>query len=81
MEVLKEKAVRGLIAECAVETFAIVEGFEVIKDRGGGGGFGGEGLAVLEELRFEGGKGAFGKGVVVAVTGGAHALAQAAAGQ
>ena len=62
-------------------TFAIVEGFEVVEDGSGGGGFGSEGLAVFEQLAFEGGEGAFCKGVVVTVTGGAHALAQAAAGE
>ena len=61
--------------------FAVVEGFEVIEDGRGGGGFGGEGCAVMEDLGLEGGAGAFREGVVGAVTGGAHALAEVVAGE
>ena len=61
--------------------FAVVEGFEVVEDGGGGGGFGDEWGTVNEQLAFEGGEGAFREGIVVAVTGGTHALAQAVAGE
>ena len=72
---------RGEVSEGAVAAFAVVEGFQVVEDRGGGDGFGSEGLAVVEEFVFEGGEGAFGEGVVVAIAGGAHALVQAVAGE
>lgn len=81
MEVRVEEGCWGLIAEGAVKASAVVEGFEVIEDGSGGGGFGGERGAVVEEFALEGGEGAFSKGVVVAVACGAHALAQAVAGE
>jgi hypothetical protein len=72
---------RGLIGNRAVAAFAVVEGFEVVEDCGGGGGFGSEGCTVVEQFAFDGGEGTFCKGVVVAVSGSAHALAQAVAGE
>ena len=81
LEVTVEEELRGLAGEGAVAAFAVVEGFEVIEDGRGGGGFGGEGCAVMEDLGLEGGAGAFREGVVGAVTGGAHALAEVVAGE
>ena len=59
----------------------VIEGLEVVEDRAGGGLMGREGLTVRQDVGFEGGEDAFGEGVVVAVTLGAHALTQAGAGE
>lgn len=72
---------RGLVGEGTVSAFAVVEGLEVVEDGGGGSGLGGEWGTVIEQLTFEGGEGTFCKGVVVAVAGGTHALAQAVSGE
>lgn len=55
----------------------VVEGLEVVEDRGGGRTASREGLAVSEEVGLDGSESAFGKSVVLAIALGAHALDQA----
>ena len=81
MKVVEEEGVRRSVVKRAVAAFAVVEGFEIVEDGSGGGGFGREGRWVIEEFVFEGGEGAFCKGIAVAVTSGAHALAQVLTGE
>jgi hypothetical protein len=64
-----------------VAAAAIVEGLDVVEDRASRGLMGREGLTVRQYVGFEGGEDAFGESVVVAVAFGAHALAQAGAGE
>lgn len=76
-----EEGIRGEIIQRAMEAAAVVEGFDVIEDGGGGIPLGVEGEAVVKEFGFEGGEDTLGKGVVVAVTGGTHALNKGVSGQ
>lgn len=50
-----------------MQALAVVEDLEILTQRGSGGALGRERLAV-EDFTFQGGKEAFGHGVVVAVT-------------
>jgi predicted regulator of Ras-like GTPase activity (Roadblock/LC7/MglB family) len=68
---------RGTVAEGAVAAAAVVEGLEVVEDDEASSGEGVTGLVIGEDFVFEGGEGALGERIVVAATGGAHALAQA----
>ena len=69
------------VAERTVQALAVVEGFEVVEEGAAGQGPGGEGLLGGQGLGLESGKDAFGHGVVIAMPSGAHALAQAQAGE
>jgi len=69
------KVHRGLITQSAVEPFWVIEGFDVIKDRGAGFLVGLE-VFLMQPFGFKGAPEGFHGGVVVAVAGGAHAGAQ-----
>ena len=63
---------RGLITQSAVEPFWVIEGFDIIEERGAGLLVGLE-VLVVEAFGFEGAPERFHGGVVVAVASGAHA--------
>ena len=79
-----EEVIGRLVIEGAVAAAAVVEAFEVIEDREGGGAASGEGRrakgwpSVSSSALMEA-KALFSKGVVVAIAFGANALAQAGA--
>jgi len=59
---------------------AVVEGLEVVEEGDGSGLSGGEGLALWKNIAFDGGEGAFGECVIVAISPCAHALDQTVMG-
>ena len=63
LEVVIEEGEWRLAVEGAVAASAIVEGFEVVEEGGGGGLLGVEGPAIVEDFGFEGSEGAFCEGV------------------
>ena len=70
---------RRSVGERAVKPATVIEGLQVVEDRGGSNAASREELAVSEEVGLDGSEGAFGKSVVVAIALGAHALEETGA--
>jgi hypothetical protein len=64
-----------------MEAPSVVEGLEVVEKGSGGGTFGIEGKVIAEDFRLQRSKGAFRESVIIAITLGAHALAQSMSGE
>ena len=75
-KVLIEVGQGGLTAEGTVSSASVVKGLQIVEECEVGLGMGLEWSPVAGKFGFEGGAGAFGEGVVVAVAFGAHALSQ-----
>src|SRR5213595_3065442 len=73
------KVDRALVVKTGVESGAVVEGLDVIKDGGTGLGAGGEAM-VIDQFVFEGAPEGFDEGIIVAVAWTTHGSDQAMLG-